>query len=1039
MDMEDSLEERLKFNYYAMSQLPEFNYNQLAEELDSEISSDNEETFTLNSYLRTFNHSLFTPVLIYSLNFLKENIDNKEQNYNYIIGLNEINNIKILYVNLNKEIYDIFFQRTNKKVNNINIDFSEGNEEKYLIYKEKKFKDLNKKQIFKNYMLDNKEKELDLEKINYKELCLLKQKEIISSFRMGYSCQERIIEIFQRNKSFIELPNLIFFKKNQKKLFYNEYDRILLLKRKEEFELFKVYYSIENNQEKIFTNGEKLTLSEKSLNFLEVKKSISSFSAKLDRLKNNQNDEKSSKSLNTSLYYSINNINNFLRLYDNLNINKSEINLLYIFDSYYQFNMIKILKDIFEDEVKNYIDTSKINIFFIQINSDYEELDSLYKEDIYQQIKREMDELKEANKILNEKQKENEKKHQQMKENYEKQIKNCEENYEKQIKNCEENYKKQIENYENYINENKQKKIASKLIKQLFKDSEKSILNEIFGVNKQIDFLIGKNYTNNKIENTIDNLFCINENDNYSTLLDTKNFINNFSYSDPISNYFNKLKNIEKIVLLIETDFVTYFIKNESKFLNYNITGYSNNFNYFLLVFDSNIKEKQKKNNNIKITLKEFLIPSFGLNNEYIFNHYFLSYFKRVNDFINNMKSKKSDDIMIYSQNSDTFEFMVKYIYINNNDKKDQIFIYLVENWLFFENNTIEDYIKKNSNSDNIIIIKNKFNQNFDLKTIKKYFEILFNKEAQILELNINEKIKERFGMGDYILTDYTINNNEYIQLKDNKNNNIILTVKSKVIPKSKNKDDYQIKFGGTNKNFIKCIDINYTEEKLNLFLSTVLFTEEGKKEVLLLGDEFHYIKYFLSRYFITDLLDIYHIVENKKDWSGISEMLGLRKTKLYLSLNPLKHKEKEEPDNHFITKKPYEYLAEMKEGQFDIIIIDDNLKKYNSIPSFDYFENNINVLEKALKINGIISFNLYFKNQLVFDKLMKLFEEKFIIIKRKGIDCNWLFILVKKEKNNLSSIKGRIAKNISNKIIKNTIQSDIYRFASNLLDNNKI
>ena len=46
MDMEDSLEERLKFNYYAMSQLPEFNYNQLAEELDSEVSSDNEETFT---------------------------------------------------------------------------------------------------------------------------------------------------------------------------------------------------------------------------------------------------------------------------------------------------------------------------------------------------------------------------------------------------------------------------------------------------------------------------------------------------------------------------------------------------------------------------------------------------------------------------------------------------------------------------------------------------------------------------------------------------------------------------------------------------------------------------------------------------------------------------------------------------------------------------------------------------------------------------------------------------------------------------------
>ena len=1072
----------LEFGYYEISEMPEFDYYTLAKELDSDDQSTDKELFSINDYLKTMNHSLFTPVLIYSLNFLKKNFGQKEK-YKLNIGLSEINSYDILYVNLNKEIYDIFFQRAKKTINEIDIDFSKK-EEKYLIYKQKKVGDsCDKQEIFKNFIFDNnKEKEYDFENISYVDLCLLKQKEIISSFRMGYSFQERIIEIFERNKTFRELPNLIFFQKKKNKLYYNEYDRILFLEKDETFHLFKVYYSIEDSQENIHKDGKNLSLSENSLNFIEVKKSLSSLNIKLDK---NNNDSSTVNSKNTSLYYSVNNIKNFLELYKKLNLNEKfkKINLLYIFNSYYQFNMIQLLQEIFEKEIKNNYEISKINIYFIQIDSDYEEIDNLYKEDLIHKVNRKMDELKERfekmekNYEIKIKNSEDEKKiYEEKKKDYEEREKKYEEN-ENKYKENEKKYAEKIKKYEELLNEKEQIKTKKKFIKKLFNDIENSQLEKFYGT-KEIDFLIGKNYSKNKIKcnESIENIFYIDMETNYKSLLDTKSFIGNNEYDVSIDDYFKRLENIEKIILLVETDFLTQLIHNNFLLKNYTINGYTSTYEYFLLTFENNHKEKDKEKK-INIALKEYLIPSFG-KNEYILNNYFISYFKRVKNFIKNITSKINDEMMIYSQKDDAYLCMVKYYFVNNADNKNnsnniininnsnnisnsnninianntdneektnntkaksKINLFFLKNKLYLENKKIEDYIKeKTVRQDNILIIENQLSPIFDIVQIRKFFEIIFNKGSMLLTLDFNKKDGVgSFSIDDYKIVEYIVNKGDYFQLK--KNNEIILTIKSKTINKSSwKKDDFKITLNQNNlrPDFIKFIDINYTEEKLNLFLSSVFFNnKKKKKQVLLLGDEFHYIKFFLSRYFIEDLLNIFHVEENEKQRDGLSKMLGLKENNI--SLIPKKDdKEKEEPDENFLAKNPYEYLADIKKESFDIIIIDDNIKKDNSIPSFYYFEKGMNNLIKGLKKNGVITFNLFVQNQEVLDKLMILFESNFLVLKKRGLGLNWLFILVKKEKNEIN-MEEIVENNIKDGIVRNNILNNINEFVLNFLKDN--
>jgi len=123
---------------------------------------------------------------------------------------------------------------------------------------------------------------------------------------MGYSLQERIISYLHKNSNtkIIELPNIIFYKKdkkNKKKRMYTEMDRILKVDEDTKINNFFVYLKAEfhHNNNKIniteISKGEILSLKKDSCYFIEVKTSIYSLFNKEKKDKDKIEDKKVEK------------------------------------------------------------------------------------------------------------------------------------------------------------------------------------------------------------------------------------------------------------------------------------------------------------------------------------------------------------------------------------------------------------------------------------------------------------------------------------------------------------------------------------------------------------------------------------------------------------------------------------------------------------------------------------------------------------------------------------------------------------------------
>ena len=113
------------------------------------------------------------------------------------------------------------------------------------------------------------------------EVFNFKRREIISGFRLGFSIQERIINTLKLNSdnNILELPNVIFYKKNKYKKIYNEVDRVITVEKDTVIKNFMVF------SKTIFKKGkypiskkvcenETLMLKKNSCNFIEVKTSM---------------------------------------------------------------------------------------------------------------------------------------------------------------------------------------------------------------------------------------------------------------------------------------------------------------------------------------------------------------------------------------------------------------------------------------------------------------------------------------------------------------------------------------------------------------------------------------------------------------------------------------------------------------------------------------------------------------------------------------------------------------------------------------------
>ena len=625
-----------------MSKICELDYESLAD-----LINKDKEIIDLKSYIKKSNHSLFSPILVYSISFLNKINDFKQ--YKYIIGLERLNDYKVLYTTLNTQMYNLYFLKEKKKISEINYDFSGNKKERYKIFKSGNKLSNDKKDIINMINIKEKEKENNIEDENeykcedeeeeeeylldnfsFEKLCYLKHKEIISKFIGVYSRQEKVIEILKKNKNFIEYPNLIFYENNNDNLHYKHIDRVLLLNQDEEFQLLKTYCSIVDYEKEFYDKGSILKLKNDSLNFIEIKTSINKLEEQLSELKNKLNekedkkDEKQSdkskerekvgsytmsqnsflRKERTDLYYSIKNVKDFLNLYSKIGIKFKKINLLYIFDSYFSMNFVEILSKLIKYEIYNKeilkTDYGNINLYFIHIQSDFEKIDIINREKY-------KDQLENSIKELQQKMENNEKENKDLKEKFEKQNKELKEKLENNEKESRD-LKKKLENNEKeskdlkekFEKENKDLKEKfekeNKDLKEKFEkyENEKLIKNTIKKIKLSkiledekfpyFDILIGKNYHSLKIGKSIDNINEILVNNNDGTILDIKTFSRKLIKNNNNNNFI---------------DYQFYFskinsFKNIILLIDHDFIGnfeslkkqYMNNFNIKIIIVD---------------------------------------------------------------------------------------------------------------------------------------------------------------------------------------------------------------------------------------------------------------------------------------------------------------------------------------------------------------------------------------------------------------------------------------------------------------------
>ena len=1100
---EEVKNQELRLEDFQLSKIAQLDYDCLGNLID-----DKTEIKNINSYVKDSNHSLFTPILVYSISFLNKKINLEKYKYN--IGIVKLDKYKIIYTTLNEEMYNLYFLKEKKEINEINCDFSNNQKEQYYIYRKSKInEDIEQKneiidmlnEYTNNLMKKYDEKEYLLEDLNYEKLCNLKHEEIISSFRMGYSVQERIIELLKKQQEFIEYPNLLFYEKNDEDIYYREIDRVLFLKKDAEFKLFKTYLILLNNEkEKIIENGEILKLNGNSLNFIEIKRSIYTFEKQLSQYeKEILNDEKNKNEIDeknenvkeenvsvsknsylnksrTDLYYSIKNIKEFLNIYYKIGIKYKEINLLYIFDSNFSLNFIETLIRLIKFEIydRSILITSygNINLYFIHIRSDYEKIDIISRDIIQNNLEKLNHELQEninnINNTLNNIQNENndlkkrieknEKENKDLKENFEKQYNNLKEKnkdlkekFEKENKDLKKKFEKANKDLkEKFEKENKdlkekfEKYENEKLIKKTIKNIKlKKILESENIIN--IDILIGKNYYSLEIGKSIDNINQIIDNNNYKTILDIKTFPKKFIDNNneniiDFNHYFSKIKAFDNIILIIDQDFINNFEFLKKNFDKYEIKIVIVNLSFYIAILkNSNLVKKET----YTVKIENNILPGFK-EGEYKFylDKDLISYFKKLNSFKTNMINKINDEILIYFPDNKAFQFIIKYIYIKTNKNPECIVIKDNNNLLNYSY-SIEDIINKYGYQNNLYFLPIEFHDN-KLSDILNYFS--YN---QIVDLNyVNEVLSLENKILYEIIND---KNDNYLKLIDEKQNYSLAFAKLKLILKKVNIGDV-VNEAKLKKKFIKpnyrfVINPNFPSEKILFFISNIFYMKNLSKEkkILLLGDELCQIKFYLTEIFKNYLLNITHVTNQLN--INFGQCFGFIR-KINKGNNLLKYLEKSKIDksndlineieNEIINKNILEFIESYKNL---------NENKYDMV----CIDENFVDIQKSLTIP---SFGIFSEKIILLEKMINengiicfnlIGKNKIFYDKIKDI-INENFIVLKDEKKYCngyfiltknSKIIEDVKENLKNNLFNSGINLDVEGFINNFISKN--
>ena len=372
---------------------------------------------------KQYKHSLFSPILSFLIQYINDNGEKKGY-----IGKARIKQNKVLYAVLNREIYDIFFNRTKGMIGgdkSAEIDFRGSfEEENYFISSKigENILNVDALKIIAANLIDEEAPFLQGKDLNTVEkIYEFKKRELISTFRMGYSTQERIASMLLENteNKLKELPNVLFYKENPKRKMYLEIDRILLSEKEITYPNIKIYYKVKydsgNITFEVNEKGENLKFEENSINFIEIKNSIKSLLKDKEKLKEKMEGKKekekdgkkekekdgkkekekaekkeviisnktpsnissatskSEKSNKKPQPKHLTGIMDFLKLYESFNIKNKKINIIYIIDGFFPkdfFVNVEDFANFYMSNISNLKEKIDFDLRFVLIESD---------------------------------------------------------------------------------------------------------------------------------------------------------------------------------------------------------------------------------------------------------------------------------------------------------------------------------------------------------------------------------------------------------------------------------------------------------------------------------------------------------------------------------------------------------------------------------------------------------------------------------------------------------------------------------------------
>ena len=963
---------------YQLTQEKTYDFMKIIKLLESQ---NGQEKLVNPDIFKQYKHSLFSPILSYIIEYLNENGSKTG-----FIGKATIKGLNVLYSVINRKIYELFMDREKGQIdeNETKIDFNSDKEnENYFLSKSQKEKCLDFSTLKDIAIALIDEKDDSLKNKNFDNLIKIyeyKKREVISTFRMGYSTQERLISMLIENtgNNLKELPNIMFFEKNTFRNCYYEIDRVFLAKENISYSNINVYYEAEFSENVIgkknkLEKGQIFMIEKNSLNFVEIKSSIKGLMKEINKedKNNNQNEtnifnktpsnisssvSKTSEDTSSRQYR---HVNEFIDLYKTFNVKYEQINVIYIIDQYFS-------KDFF-DEVEKFIDKyvkkdEKIRypfkLKFIQIDSDSI---FIHEKNVLNAIKDDFEQFKSESKvnyenlqkeytILNEKY-----------ENYKNLKEESEKNYQKLKKESDKNYEDLNKKYSDLMDDSKekdnklmfmQKQLDNITMKDIMKKSKKNNQRKIlfkFGIQNVLENI--KNITSEKnnaiIGNYyIDNFVSVTKTDlnkkYYDNILDLKSFVKlDSSIKDQkiINQTIEKYKNHLDIYLNLKFGSLMFFADNT----------------FFKQFFEKCLKMFENKNFIIQPVLDDLFLFELNPKNDNDSNSYFHVNLPGVLGSVNLKNCKNISNLVEYYfkvKNLNLTSNIIDFPLYNPNIELDQYFLSYIEgdvtkeetaviiyNDLTFDQNELMDKSKKNYR--NILMV---YERNNSSKEIIESIVTFFIKEKKYTIFNASKPLFK------------IIHNSETKQILEGEKNRIIYDIKHNRIQYLYAISDQK---SGINLNKNRIVDKNIID-------LCELLSEKGNLKNILIKEPLSIISLYLFENFKGSKITLVDSKENKR----IKEILRTGyKIRFQLTKENL-----------------LDYLPKSK-CKYDAIIIenDDFPDEINEqFPTKELLlTQNLIKIKNALNLLGKIYFHVILPNSFSYESVIKEIDNVFYIEKK--------------------------------------------------------